>query len=76
MLHCFFESNESKKIDLAAIRKKLSIELINYEMPNKLYSINKIPKNNNNKIDYISLKYLIEKYSINQESLIYIWSKG
>ena len=72
MLHCFFESNESKKIDLAAIRKKLSIELINYEMPNKLYSINKIPKNNNNKIDYISLKYLIEKYSINQESLIYI----
>ena len=33
---------------------------------------NKIPKNNNNKIDYISLKYLIEKYSINQDNLIYI----
>ena len=42
MLHCFFESHESRKIDLAAIRKKISIELISYEMPNKLYSINKI----------------------------------
>ena len=50
-LHCFIERKDIYKLDFEKILQKLRANLINYELPNNLYSIKCLPRNNNNKVD-------------------------
>ena len=71
-LHCFIERKDIYKLDFEKILQKLRANLINYELPNNLYSIKCLPRNNNNKVDKKALLVIARNHSNSKESCVHL----
>ena len=71
-LHCFIERKDIYKLDFEKILQKLRANLINYELPNNLYSIKCLPRNNNNKVDKKALLVIARNHSNSIESCVHL----
>ena len=71
-LHCFIERKDKYKLDFGKILQKLRANLINYELPNILYSIKCLPRNNNNKVDKKALLAIAQNHSSSKESCVHL----
>ena len=71
-LHCFVERKDNYKLDFEKILQKLRVNLIDHELPDILYSIECLPRNNNNKVDKKALLIIAENHSGSKESCIHL----
>ena len=71
-LHSFIENPSFKKSDFTLIKSQIKSTLNYYEQPCKIYIVNIIPRNQNDKIDKSSMIQLIELHHENPNFMIII----
>ena len=71
-MHSFIENPSYKKSDFTLIKSQIKSTLYYYEQPCKIYIVNIIPRNQNDKIDKSSMIQLIDLHHENPNFMIII----